>query len=379
MRKVTPEDLVHTVIAADDLRRKARGYPSTRAARALGRTSPPPERIFIEPFFNVLGDLWGRGTGLLPRRLHRGFIQWINCKMGGYSPIENSELPLRIEETVTLARNIKEKTGRWPALLILTSHPDTEGPYHWLRFELLRLGLKIADALVEAEHPGVWFPSHPQCLLAIDPFALDTVSVPTGAFYAAWVHRMYMAWDRQPSTQSWIQKHLLLRNTAYDRIAWRLLRTLKADVPVLMVLSGGLPYNARLLYAAREFVQRLPIARWALSKREAQVELMKILMTPEGDTWPADAGEIPSGKQNQISEAMVRWGLSQGKAAFSLRELMEEFKPAVPHRARLFHVLEERLVKKGKPLLVIRLDHLEKSPYVRVLIKTKVDSEGPSA
>ena len=364
--KVTPEDLINTVIAADDLWRKARGLPPTRAALALGRKSPPPERIFIEPIFNVLGFLWGQGMRLVPLSLRRHFIQWVNCKMGGYSPAENPELPLRIKETVQLARDIKQKTAQWPALLILTSHPDTEGPYHWLRFELLRQGLKIADAVVEAEKPGAWFPSHPQCFLAIDPFALDTISVPAGAFYGAWVHRIYVAWDRQPSTQSWIQKHLLLRNTGYDRIAWRLLRTLKADIPVLMVLPGGLPYNARLLYAAREFVQRLPVERWKVAKRRAQKELMEILMTPENDVWPADRGEIPSGKRQAVLEAFTRWGLSVEQAGPALAELVEEFKLPVPHRARLFRVLKGRLIRKGKPLLVVRIDHHETPPYVQI-------------
>jgi hypothetical protein len=376
MPKATPEDLVNTVIAADDLRRKARGLPSTRAAKylasladrwaalALGRKDPPPERTFIEPFFNVLGFLWGQGMRMLPSRLRRRFVQRVNCKMGGYSPTENPELPLRIEETVRLARDIKQQTGQWPALFILTSHPETEGPRHWLRFELLRQGLQIADAVVEARKPGAWYPAHPECFLAIDPFALDTVSVPVGAFYGAWVHRIYLAWDRQPSTQSWIQKHFLLRNTGYDRIAWRLLRTLKADVPVLMVLSGGLPYNARLLYAAREFVQRLPVDHWKVSKRKAQKELMEILMTPEGSVWPADDGVIPLGKQRQITDALAAWGLPEEKSGPCLRELVEEFKLPVPHRARLFRVLRSRLVEKGKALIVVRIDHSEAPPYV---------------
>jgi hypothetical protein len=303
---------------------------------------------------------------LVPFPLRRRLIYWANRKMGGYTPADSPELPLRIKETIQLARDIKQKTSQWPALLILTSHPDTEGPYHWLRFELLRQGLEIADAVMEMEKPGAWFTSHPECLLAIDPFALDTISIPAGAFYGAWMHRMYMAWDRQPSTQSWIQKHFLLRYTGYDRIAWRLFRTLKAEIPVLMVLSGGLPYNARLLYAAREFVQRLPVQRWKVSKRRAQKELMEILMTPEGGVWPADQGDIPPGKERTISDAMTRWGLAQEKIAFCFRELAEEFKLPVPHRARLFRALRHRLVRKGKELIVVRIDHNASPPYVRI-------------
>jgi hypothetical protein len=286
--------------------------------------------------------------------------------LGGHPPEANPELPDRIKQTVRLAQDLKAKTGQWPALLVLTSHPETEGPLHWLRFELLLKGLQIADALVEAQKPGAWYAPHPKCLLAIDPFALDTVSVPIGAFYGAWMHRIYLAWDRQPSTQSWIQRHLLLRDTGYDRIAWRLLRTLKTDVPVVMVLSGGLPYNARLLYAAREFVQRLSVKRWKVPKRQAQKELMEILMMPEGDVWPADQGDIPPGKRQAVLQAFTRWGLPGDQAEPALAELVEEFKLPVPHRARLFCVLQGRLVKKGKPLLVVRLDHRETPPYVHI-------------
>jgi len=39
-------------------------------------------------------------------------------------------------------------------------------------------------------------------------------------------YRVYLAWDRQPSTQTWIQRHALLRHTDSAYISWRLLREL---------------------------------------------------------------------------------------------------------------------------------------------------------
>jgi hypothetical protein len=276
----------------------------------------------------------------------------MNSILGSNAPEENADLPERIAQTVRLAKELEQKTGRWPALLVLTSHPETEGPLQWLRFELLRQGLQIADAVVEARTPGAWYRRHPRCLLAIDPFALDTVSTPVGAFYSAWMHRIYLAWDRQPSTQSWM--------------GWRLIKALKADTPVLMVLSGGLPANARLLYAAREFVHHLPLKRWALPKRQAQKELMGILMKPEGSVWPADQGEIPAEKFGAIREAFVRWGLSPSQLEPALQELQEEFRLRVPYRTRLFRVLLSRIASKGKPLILVGVSHSETAPHVHL-------------
>ncbi len=364
MPKPNPEDLLSTVIEADDLRRKARGQPSTRAAVNLGRGGVSWERLVTEPFFNVLGHLWGFGMMGMPATLRRPFVQWVNIKMGKSAPSLNPELPGRIQETVQLARDLKVKTGQWPACLILTSHPDTEGPSQWLRFELMRQGLQIADAVVEARRPGAWYPDHPQCLLAIDPYALDTISAPVAGFYSSLVHRLFLAWDRQPTTQSWLQKHVLLRGTDYSHIAWRLLRSLRAETPVLMVLAGGLPYNARLLYAAREFVHHLPVKQWRLHRREAHIELMKILMKQEGGLWPPEHGELPAATLQTVAHALERWGLRSEQVPVALEELKEEFKRPVPYRTRLFRVLFNRLVARGKPLLLVTLSHGETAPYV---------------
>src|SRR5436309_12207827 len=126
--RLTPEDLLKTVIAADDLRRKGRGQSSTRAALALDRKGPSWERVFLEPFFNVLGHLWASVMMAMPSSMWRPFVQWVNCKMGHYSAPVNPDLSIRMEETVRLAADLKRQTGQWPALLIFTSQPGSEGP-----------------------------------------------------------------------------------------------------------------------------------------------------------------------------------------------------------------------------------------------------------
>jgi hypothetical protein len=358
MLKATPEDLTNTVVAADDLRRQLLGQRSA--------SYRPGQRVWIEPFFNLLGFLWGELTLLLPWPLRKPYVQWVVRKMGGHPPEDNPDLTSRITETIRLAQDLKARTGQWPALLVLMSHPETEGPLQWLRFELMRQGLQVADAMVDAGSPGAWYPEHPRCLLAIDPFALDTVSAAVGGFYAAWMHRFFLAYDRQPSTQSWLQRHLFLQGSKHHEVSWKFLKLLKANAPILMAMGGGLPYNACLLYTAREFVQRLSLKRWTLTKREAQLELMKILMKPEGDVWPADKGELPAGKIQDIREALLRWGLAPQGVEGAMNEFVEEFKLPVPYRARLFRVLGKRLVARGKPLLLVPVSHRNTPPHIQI-------------
>ena len=304
----------------------------------------------------------------MPSPVRRPFVLWVNAKMGGYEPVENPDLPQRLRRNrASRQRSEAKKRASGLRLLVLTSHPDTEGPHQWLRFELLRQGLKVAGCRRgSCKSKGAWYPAHPRCFLAIDPYALDTVSGAVGGFYSAWMHRIYIAWDRQPSTQSWFQRHVLLRDSGYPRIAWRLLKYLREDTPILMALGGGLPYNARLLYTAREFVQRLPVDHWMIPKRVARIELMEILMKPQGDIWPAEKGEFPTATQDAVRQAMKTWGLGSEKIEPALRELIEEFKHPVPYRVRLFRVLMNRLVARGKPVLFVSIAHSDAAPHVRL-------------
>ena len=367
MTKAMPEDLLNAVIAADDLRRKAKGMTSTRAALGVGTTTHSWERRVIEPAFNLIGHLWAFGMTLMPAPARRPFVQWVNTKMGKYAPVDNPALRPRIDETVRMAQELQKKTGQWPVLLVMTSHPDTEGPHQWLRFEVLRQGLQIADAVVEARAPGAWYPVHPRCFLAIDPYALDTVSplmspdsIPPGC--TAFTSPGTASLRRNPG----FERNLLLRHSNYPKIAWKLLKLLKSGTPVLMAMGGGLPYNARLLYAAREFVQRLPVKRWTVSKRKAQLQLMDILMKSDGDVWPAERGEIPLGHERKIREQLSAWGLASDRADAAIEELRVEFKRIVPYRERLLRVLAHHFSSRGQPVILIAIAHSETAPHVRI-------------
>jgi len=175
------------------------------------------------PGANVVADGIDVARDFMPWHPRKRFVQLVNRKLSGHQLADDPKLPERIAKVRSLAQELKSKTGQWPALFVLSSHPDTEGELEWVRFEVMREGLEVADGYIETRWPQALFKPHPKCFVAIDPFALDTVPAPVAGFYAGWMNRIYIGWDRQPSTQSWLQKYFLLRGTDYAKIVWRLL------------------------------------------------------------------------------------------------------------------------------------------------------------
>jgi hypothetical protein len=352
-RRVFPEDLVNLVIEADTLRREALGGEPSRFK--------PSQRVTVEPFFNLLGRAFGFAQSLLPWPIRQKADLWLNQKLAGHGPEFNPDLARVTSETVGLAQKVREQTGRWPALLVFTSHPETVGPLEWLRFEVIRQGLVIANAVATAEKPNAWVRPAPQCFLAIDPYALDTLSPAVGGFYAGWMHQLYLAWDRQPSTQSWIQRHWLLKGAGYERIFWRLLRRVRKN-PVVMVISGGLPQNARLLYATREFAQRLPVRQQ--HKRAIEFALMRLLMQPVEGVRPAERGTLPAETRMAIAAWMKDFGMSDEDVNRWLEPFAGIFSRSVPDRVRLINILARRLALRGQPLLMLGVSHRDQAPHV---------------
>ena len=216
------------------------------------------------------------------------------------------------------------------------------------------------------ENASGLIPSHAQCFLAIDPYALDTVSVPVGAFYAGWMYRLYLAWDRQASTESWIQRQVLLRGSGDEHIAWRLLRRLRKNIPVLMVFAGGLPQNARLLYAAREFIHHLKLPRWPSPKRVIQKKLMEILMEPVDGVRPAEQGETPAKVLEKVRFLLMDLGLADPQVMEELRRFLEEFRLSIPQARAPAESLNPAAGAQGKPLILLPIYHRTEAPYVRI-------------
>ncbi len=321
-------------------------------------------RFWTEPFFNLLGNVWGLVMWAIPWPLRRRLVEAINYKLSTHHQPNAEELGRIKSHALKVIEELQKTTGQRPAFMVFTSHPDTTGPFEWLRFELFRQGGLVADAVVEQEHPGGWFRRHPQCFVAIDPFALDTLSPAMAGFYAGWMHRFYLAWDRQAATQNWLQRTFLLRGSGYPRIVNRLLERLKMNVPVVMVIAGGLPHNARLLYTTREFIHRMPIQRWPITKKEAALRMMDIVRNPIEGERPTEKGELPASVHTALTQLWLELGVPQSEHAKWMDEFQKEFRLEVPYRTRLFRLLTERVVHKGKPMVWIAVAHHESEPHV---------------
>jgi len=350
----SPEDLVQLIVENDERHRNP--------PHPFSKTFHVSHRVWIEPLFNLIGQILGRLVLLLTwptvGRVHR----WFCFKLAGSRCENNPQLSRRTQEAVQIAQALYRKKGQWPIVLIGTSHPNTKGANAWLRFELLRQGLVIAAALIEAAPPEK--PRRPpQCFLAIDPFALDSVPVPVQGLYAGFMHAQYLVWDRMVSTQSWIQRHVLLRRTGHAHVAWRVLRALRRN-PVLMAISGGLPHNARLLYAAREFMTHLRVATWGMSRREAQHRLLSLLKEPCAQGFPSATGQLDSVILARIQALLLEVGMAPEAAALALKYLERDFAREVPARKRLWKVLIGRFVKKGIPVLFVPITHRLHEPFV---------------
>lgn len=356
--KVMPEDLMETVVRAALWSAKSGNATTPRHSRFTRR--------WIEPWFNAAGWMLGQVLASMPWPLRWRGDQAIARALGARPSATPASFEARKRDCVALAGRLHRETGQWPALMVFTSHPPTLGSLEWLRFELVREGLLLANAMVDASPARRYLRSAPQCFLAIDPFALDTIPPAVAGLYSGFMHRIYLVWDRQSGTQSWIQRHLLLRGTGYDRIARRLLACLKRDAPIVMVLPGGLPPNARLLYTGREFILRLPVSRWPYPKRTAQKKWMEALARPVEGELPIETGELPAATRQELDALLAAWGISPAERSRWLEVFAQAFRPAVPARPRLFQFLLKRIAAKGKPFLWVGVMHRDQAPYVQV-------------
>jgi hypothetical protein len=359
------ERLFQIVIRADGVRRQRLGIPAANESNS--------KRLWVEPFFNFLGLLLAQMILWIPWPKRGQAHVWVCEKMALHPPEANPALGERQNEAVRLAHELFAQYRKWPAALVVTTHPDTVGPLAWLRFELLRQGLVIANALINAA-PATRERRHAQCFLAIDPFALDSVPTPIAALYSGFIHRQYLAWDRQASTESWIQKRCLLRGAGVDRTGWRVIQALHRN-PVLLAFGGGLPHNARLWYGVREWSRLLPAA----ARRAVLADLMTIISTPQNNAVAAESGRVPADLRKRLAERLREAGLPLEKAESALAALEIAFAPEVPSRERLIQILYRRLVQRGTPVLFLPIKHAATAPHVQIGPPIAMTRDHPAA
>jgi hypothetical protein len=279
---------------------------------------------------------------------------------------------------------LEAEFGRSPALAAMLSHPPVLGDIAHLNTELARHGT-LAMSAVRGR------PCRPRLVAAVDHFALDTLGLAAEGFYAGFVGLYHLGLDRlalaRGAASSW-----LLRAAAWPKFAARMLRNLSRGGEMVMVLAGGVPATARVLYTVRE---------WAAAQRRRSplrgdpAEVLRRLRQDAGfcrfessgvcgpalrrsawrmlEGWamsalagqPGPAGREDSSATGRISAeargvltvCLECLDLPASERADALAALAEEFIRETPYRRRLFAILSSRILRRGRPLLLLPVVH----------------------
>lgn len=252
----------------------------------------------------------------------------------------------KADEALALFRHAREKMGREPAVLFLKSHPSTTPDEAPLLGDLVIAALRINAAF------GRKF----KLVQAVDPFALDQLGWVRQGVYAGLILSGHLPLDRMPGAKPFHQG-LLFRRAAYTRMVFRLARFLNEGFAVCAALAGGVTHNARLFYVFKEFVLNLYRCgrRRSLSRR--QLEDQAIALLERRGSQACVEGRISA----EEKEALLALGRSLDAPEDRLRQLIaeleEELALQTPYRMRFFRAVLGRVAAKGKPLLIIPMEH----------------------
>ncbi|MBI3291818.1 MAG: hypothetical protein HYZ73_03280 [Elusimicrobia bacterium] len=310
-------------------------------------------RWITEPALNGMGNVlgWGVRAGGLPGITT--FQAWLFARL-----IHNPPQPLdpashsAIEAAIQLAETLRVAGGAWPCVLFATSHPRAADPPQHLLFELYRQAFAVNQRL---SHQDRGKPDYLRIVLAVDSFALEGVPPEVAAVYTGLVHVLHLSLDRQPSQQSWFQRHVGLRGSASWAAGFRLLRAIQRPGGVALAWAGAEPQNARLLYTTREFISRIgrqlklpPSQRWALLNR------VVAFLLAEGS---ADSGLVSQDQRARLQALLQESGLHAEEVHDVVNAFCEEFQREVPYRERLVETVIARLLRHGRSVLLIPLRH----------------------
>ena len=269
-----------------------------------------------------------------------------------------------------LAARLERESGRPPALLAAISHPPVMGDLAHLNFELVR-----HSSLALREVRGR--PCRPRLVVAIDPFALDTISIVEEGLYAGSMGTYHLGLDRLALGRG-LPGPLMSPATRWDRMPLRLFRTLAEGGEVGMVLSGGVPATGRVLYGVREWARR---ARAAGPYRADPTEVLRRLRAdadfsrfesvvsqtihlPRGawrllEAWlmASAAGLVPGESAESVARAALKClAVPVAEHAVLLAALSQDLARETPSRRRLFRLLIGRVARR-RPLVLIPVVH----------------------
>ncbi|MBI4248104.1 MAG: hypothetical protein HY611_01275 [Elusimicrobia bacterium] len=341
--------------------------------RALRRTA-------VDPLVNALGRLAGwllllSGSGIL-FWFHDALLSLINpSHLQKLVP----ESQARQENILPLLKQFKRLSDRDCCFLILFSHPEAGKKMRLFSLALYQHVFHIGTFLYRSG----WARSYPRLLIAVDPFALDSLDWFTSSFYAGIARTLHISLDRQPSRLGWLQRALFLGKSAPTEAGFRFIAHLKPGHAVALAQAGGEPRNSRLLYTAREFVTALSKHEMDFDKGEFLARLAEEGLLPpktladvagQAPQWTQrrlflevlfpllnrgvlESGKISRGRKQLLTRLLLAAGISEARTAELCDGFEEEFKRNTPYRERLFNILLDRIIKPGIPLMLIPLWH----------------------
>lgn len=340
-------------------------------------------RLFLELPFVLAGASLARALELLPAGWAMSFHDTLfRTVAGGRNYPFNPASPALLRARA-LAVELERRTGKAPALVALISHPPVLGELAHLNFELVRHAMRSLREVRGRD-------CRPRLVVAIDPFALDTVSLPVEGLYAGFMGLYHLGLDRLAFSRR-PESRLVLRATAWHRMVHRLLRRLGRGGEVGMVLAGGVPSTTRVLYAVREWMRE---ARRGSARRESPSEVLKRLrqvesfarferLGPENpgvaksawrmtEAWAmallagvfpdgaggscAEAGKLDDAARRALGAGLAALGLEPAAAAASLDRLADELGRETPYRRRFFRVLAGRVARE-RPVVLVPIIH----------------------
>jgi hypothetical protein len=331
------------------------------------------QRTLLEAPANAFGVAIRLLMQFLPADLVVKFHDWLYATLakGRNYPFDAASPAL--EEARKLACDLEE-----PALIALISHPPVHGDMAHMNLELVR------HATLALRHVR-GKPCRPRLVVAVDLFALDTITVPEEGVYAGFMGRFHLGFDRLAVTRGWASS-IFVSPAAWPRMIYRLLGRLGDGGEVGMVLAGGVPQTARVLYAAREWAQE---RRRESPLKSQPARILANLRKFEAYRNFEENGPCGPGLRRSAWRMMEAWLMSavaEGEAelggegrfvAESILKALEvpgdlagleaEMKRETPYRGRFFRVLAGRA--RRRPLLFIPVIHHDEPGRYGVEIK----------
>jgi hypothetical protein len=364
-RTGTAQDLMRVVTRAYELRLDADGT-------ALPEKSEF-QRIFVEPFLRAVGIIAAGVMEIVPADWtvafhNKMFLHLTAEKSCPFDPRSSAVASAR-----ALAARLEKESGLAPALLAAVSHPPVLGDLAHLNVELVRHSI-----LALREIRGR--PCRPRMVVAVDPFALDTLTLFEEGIYAGYMGTFHLGLDRLALGRGhpgpWRSPQ-----TRWDRMPLRLFRALAEGREIGVVLSGGVPATSRVLYGVREWSRRARAASplhadpaRALEGMRADAAFARFeksaaehIPLPRGpwrlmEAWLmiAAAGLLPGETAESAARAVLECLAVPGASRSALlAELASDMARETPARRRLFRLLVGRVARR-RPLLLIPVVHAVK-------------------